>query len=377
MKPDVFIIVLLAFSSLVVSGQNLVPNPSFEELIRCPHSFSADRNDFIVPGWFSATKGTPDQFHACSWTEADVPYNWAGSSNANTGKGYVGIYTWMKRDDENHYREYIECELAEPLKEGARYRVEFFYKLSSYSVYSVNRIGLLLSQDRLLFDHDQVIELPPTLAIEKDSSITGTTGGWEHAVMDYVAKGGEQFVSIGNFFNNQNTKYTKLAHRTGKSSMLSSSAYYYIDDVAVTPLDAEVVPEKIVRQQFDFQKVELNKDYVLKNIQFEFDSYTLLKSSFKELDHVAEYLGGNPNLDARLSGHTDFLGSDDYNITLSQNRARSVANYLISKGVKPERINSFGFGKSRPIMLDKTDEARSVNRRVEIRFVEGLPADKF
>ena len=159
--------------------------------------------------------------------------------------------------------------------------------------------------------------------------------------------------------------------------MLSTSAYYYIDDVSVTPLDVEPVSTETVRQLFDLEKVELNKDYILKNIQFEFDSYTLLSSSFKELNQVAEYLLANPNLNVRLSGHTDFLGTDEYNIVLSQNRARSVADYLISKGVKHGRINSFGFGKSRPIAPEKTDEARSINRRVEIRFIEGLPGDKF
>lgn len=351
-------------------AQNLVPNPSFEELIRCPHSFSAGYKDFIVPGWFSASKGTPDQFHACSWAEADVPYNWAGSSNANSGKGYIGLYAWMKRDDNNNYREYVECELAEPLKAGTKYRVEFFFKLSSYSVYAVNRIGLLLNSDRIMLDHDQIIEKMPTITIEKDSAITKETGGWEHASLDYMAKGGEKFLIIGNFFTNHQTKYTKLPHRSGKSNMLSNSAYYYIDDVSVISLDTldEIQARSV--QQFDGEQIELNKDYVLKNIQFEFDSYRLMKSSFEELDGVANYLLQNPNLNARLAGHTDFLGSDEYNRTLSQNRARSVADYLISKGIKSGRINSFGFGKSRPLITERTDEARSINRRVEIRFTE-------
>lgn len=377
MKACCYLIGALVGISLGLPAQNLVPNPSFEELIRCPHSFSTDRNDFIVPGWFSATKGTPDQFHACSWGEADVPYNWAGSSNANTGKGYVGIYTWMKRDDENHYREYIECELAEPLVAGAKYRIEFYYKLSSYSVYSVNKIGLILTPEELRFDHDQVIPLTPTLAVESDSSIMPTTGSWEHATLEYLARGGEQFLTIGNFSNNPTTKYTKLPHRTGKSNMLSTSAYYYIDDASVIPLEPKAVPVEHVTQLFDLEKIELNKDYILKNIQFEFDSYTLLKTSYNELDQVVEYLKSNRHLNTRLSGHTDFLGSEEYNITLSQNRARSVADYLISKGIKAERINSFGFGKSRPLSDEKTDEARSINRRVEIRFVEGRPVDKF
>lgn len=355
------------FLSACLFGQNLVPNPSFEELIRCPHSFSVNKKDFIIPGWSSPTKGTPDQFHACSWGEADVPYNWAGSSNAKTGKGYVGIYVWMNGD--NNYREYIQSELAEPLAAGSRYQVSFYFKLASHAVYTINRMGLLLTHDRIEFNHDQVIDIVPTLSVEKDSALDLATGSWEEATMEYIAAGGERYLTIGNFFTNKATQHTKLSHRIGKNSMLASSAYYYIDEVSVTPLDAP--PAAIAKvQEFQSKEIELNKDYILKNIQFEFDSYTLLKSSYPELDQVILILTDNPALHVRLAGHTDFVGSDDYNVTLSRNRARSVADYFISKGVKPERISSFGFGKARPITDEKTDEARSINRRVEIRFTE-------
>jgi len=364
-----------SFFSAFLYAQNLVPNPSFEELIRCPHSFSTDKKDFLIPGWVSPTKGTPDQFHACSWGEADVPYNWAGSSNAKSGKGYVGIYVWMQGG--NNYREYIQCELAESMQPGVRYRVEFFYKLTSNSVYSVNRIGLLLTLERITFTHDQVIDIAPTLSIEKDSALVKATGSWEHAAMEYVATGGELYLTLGNFFENARTQYTRLSHRIGKNSMLANSAYFYIDDVNVIPIDSFPVPVVKSVQQFQSEKIELNKDYILKNIQFEFDSYTLLNSSFKELDQVIGILSDNPAFHVRLAGHTDFVGSDDYNVTLSRNRARSVADYFISKGIKPERISSFGFGKSRPLVNEKTDEARSINRRVEIRFTEITPDRKF
>lgn len=371
-------LVLLAgwLMSFAAWAQNLVPNPSFEELIRCPHSFSTDRKDFIVPGWISATRGTPDHFHGCSWGEADVPYNWAGSSNAKTGKGYVGIYVWMSRSDGSNYREYIQCELAEPLLSGARYRVEFYYKLASYAVYAANRIGLHLSVEQLSYDHDQLIDVVPLLSIKADSAITLATGSWEHAVMEFKAAGGERFVTIGNFYSNEQTQSTRLPHRIGKSNMLVNSAYYYIDDVSVEPLDS-LPRNTLSRTEFSSEHVELDRDYILKNIQFEFDSYRLMKSSYKELDLVVELLKSNPTFKVRLSGHTDFIGSDEYNLTLSRNRARSVADYFISKGIKPDRIQSFGFGKTRPIMLEKTDQARMINRRVEVRFTAQEPADKF
>ncbi|MFZ2905100.1 MAG: OmpA family protein [Cyclobacteriaceae bacterium] len=362
------LVVLLTAFVAGLSAQNLVPNPSFEELSRCPHSFSTDKKDFIVPGWESPTNGTPDHFHGCSWGEADVPFNWAGSANAHSGKGYAGIYVWSNEPDRN-YREYLQCELAEPLQSGERYSIEFYYKLASNAVYTVNRMGLALTEAPVNLAHDRLIEVEPVISIEHDSAVVTSTGGWEHAKQIYRANGGERFVIIGNFFDNRSTKYTRLPYRIGKNTMLTGSAYYFIDDVSVKPVDSlkqKVVP---VATKFRRDTIELNTDYILKNIQFEFDSYVLLRSSFVELDKVVEYLKLHPEVQVRLSGHTDFIGGEEYNIALSRSRARSVAEYFIAKDINSHRIVSYGFGKTRPIVPDKTDEARKINRRVEIRFV--------
>ena len=358
--------------SYPVYCQNLVPNPSFEEVSRCPHSFSTDKKDFVVPGWKSPTNGTPDHFHSCSWGEADVPFNWAGSANARTGKGYAGMYVWNKRTDDKSYREYIQCELAESLVKGEKYVLEFYYRLASHAVYTSNRIGLAITESSLSYTHDQVIDVVPVISIEKDTAVTETTGGWERAATEYVATGNERYITIGNFFDNKSTKSTRLPHRIGKNMMLITSAYYIIDDVSVKPIDSlktKLVPEL---SKFKRDTIELNTDYILKNIQFEFDSYKLLRSSFVELDKVVEYLKQKPEVNIRLSGHTDFIGSDEYNLTLSRSRSRSVADYFILKGINSHRIVSYGFGKTRPILLDKTDDARKINRRVEIRFVTEL-----
>jgi OmpA-OmpF porin, OOP family len=357
---------LLIIISFNLSAQNLVPNPGFEELVRCPSTFSANRNDFMVPGWQSPTSGTPDHFHGCSWGEADVPFNWAGNSNAHSGKAYAGIYVWNTRDD---YREYLQCELAEPLKAGEKYLLEFYYKLANNAVYAINRIGLNISETPVNAKHDRVLNISPVISIEQDTAITKTTGMWEHVRQEYTAKGGERYVIIGNFFGNDKTKFTRLPFRYGMNAMLNFNAYYYIDDVSVKNLDSlkNVIPT-VAPVQLNTETIELNKDYTLKDIKFEFDSYVIHKSSNDELNKVVAYLHAHPEVHARLSGHTDFIGSDDYNLTLSRNRARSVADFLIAKGIQPQRVVSFGFGKSRPLSTEKTNDARAINRRVEIRF---------
>ena len=119
------IVPLLFFITASAFTQNIAPNPSFEEITVCPQSFYTRNTDFAIPGWTSATFGTPDLFHACSSDEAGVPFNWAGESNAHSGKGYAGIFVW-DTDLSANYREYLQGELAEPLKAGEKYKVEFY-----------------------------------------------------------------------------------------------------------------------------------------------------------------------------------------------------------------------------------------------------------
>lgn len=312
--------------------------------------------------------GTPDYFNQCSWGESDVPFNWAGETNAKTGVAYVGIYVWSRPNAKpRSYREYIRGELTAPLEKDKRYRIEFYFKLASYSVYTIDRIGMMLTDTAQFQGDDQVIKRVPALMwIGKEPLVSG---GWELASGEYKASGGERFVVIGNFFDNLSTQFAQLESRKGKSAMLGSSAYFYIDDVAVTPLDPPEPPETEVLVWSDGTEVKPNETYVLKNIQFEFDQYVLLPISFPQLDKVVEIMTLQSGWKAELSGHTDYIGTDDYNLELSRNRAGSVRNYLLSKGIAPGRITAEGYGKTKPLVSDRDGSARTINRRVEVRFV--------
>lgn len=358
---------LLILLSVDLWSQNLVPNPGFEEFTKCPGSFSANKAEFRLPGWLSPTSGTPDHFHACSMGEADVPFNWAGNSNAHSGKAYAGVYVWNER---NNYREYLQGELAEPLKAGEKYVLEFYFKLANNSVYAINRFGLTLTETPLNVPNDRVLEMIPIVSVEHDTAIVATTGTWERVRQVYEAKGGERYVILGNFFTNDQTKRTRLPFRYGQNPMLNNSAYYYVDDVSVKNIDSlKNIPPPATLVQLNTEGIELNRDYTLKDIKFEFDSYTIHPSSNDELNKIITWLKANPNVHVRLSGHTDYIGSDEYNLTLSRNRARAVANFMVLRGIDSQRVISYGFGKSRPVSPDKTDDARAINRRVEIRFV--------
>lgn len=113
------------------------------------------------------------------------------------------------------------------------------------------------------------------------------------------------------------------------------------------------------------KKIQVGKTYVFEGVQFEVNKADLKASAFPILDQVANALKAEPDIKVLINGHTDSTGKRDYNIDLSQRRAESVKNYLVSKGVSAERLTATGYGPDRPVASNDTTEGRAQNRRVE------------
>lgn len=107
-------------------------------------------------------------------------------------------------------------------------------------------------------------------------------------------------------------------------------------------------------------------NYAAKNVFFATGSYKLLPKSYKSLDEVVGILKNDDLLKIQIDGHTDAQGDDAKNMTLSENRAKAVRDYLISKGVPEARLNSTGYGETKPVADNKTAAGRAQNRRVEM-----------
>ncbi len=108
----------------------------------------------------------------------------------------------------------------------------------------------------------------------------------------------------------------------------------------------------------------------LRGVNFDFDRDTLRPESFPILNRAAERLRQCGSERLQVEGHTDSIGSDAYNQDLSERRARTVRDYLVSRGVAGSRITSAGFGESRPIASNDNPDGRFLNRRVEVRFLD-------
>ena len=117
--------------------------------------------------------------------------------------------------------------------------------------------------------------------------------------------------------------------------------------------------------------VALKKDMVvqLNDITFETAKADLKPDSFEELDRLIKMLEDSPNVKCEISAHTDDVGNDDYNLKLSDKRSKSVVDYLVSKGIKTERIIPKGYGETQPLVANDTDENKAKNRRVQFKIV--------
>jgi outer membrane protein OmpA-like peptidoglycan-associated protein len=113
----------------------------------------------------------------------------------------------------------------------------------------------------------------------------------------------------------------------------------------------------------EIKPIELNKSYRINDIYFDFNKFELTPESMAVLDQLIEFLNENPKIRIQIQGHTDNIGRDADNLKLSENRARSVFDYLVTKGVSKERLTYTGYGKTMPVATNDTDEGRAKNRR--------------
>lgn len=353
------------------SDGNLVFNTSFEEHRRCPLKIDALGVMGEADAWWQPTGGSSDYFNACGSRECNVPRNKMGFQEAHSGQAYCGIYC-----SQEHYREYLQSELKEPLAAGKHYRVSFWVSLADKSPYAIATIGALFTSERvedsargiLMKREIASVEGSGTLSIATcfEPQITNSadiildnTKDWVEISGEFTAKGGERFLTIGNFFPFNKSTVVSMQG----TSMPLSGAYYYIDDVSVVCLDTTAASPK------PREEVIVGEVIPLSNIYFATDESEVLQQSYNELFKLKEMLEQHPDMRIELRGHTDNQGSQAHNQKLSEARAKAVADYLIDNGIAKRRLTWVGFGKSRPVAENNTAEGRRKNRRVEYRIL--------
>lgn len=128
-------------------------------------------------------------------------------------------------------------------------------------------------------------------------------------------------------------------------------------------------PDSTYNIDIPLQPLEANAAIVLKNIFFDVNRYELKPESQVELDNVVKLMTDNPTLKIQINGHTDNVGKTADNLTLSNNRAKAVVDYITSKGINGKRLSFEGFGDKMPLADNATEEGRARNRRTELKII--------
>jgi OmpA-OmpF porin, OOP family len=231
----------------VSTAQNLVPNPSFEIFDKCPKDYNIDYKKVLVTGWYMPTGGTPDYFNICAKEQVGVPQNFMGNCLAKDGGAYVGVILILDPSEDTikqtpvNYREYIGTKLNEPLLKGERYVVKLHYSIATNSAYAVNRLGAYFSETKIgnkLFT--RILDYKPQVYVDTTQMFMEKEN-WYEMADTFQAKGNEQYMTIGNFYDDKHTWF-KPINLAGLSRLQqakikeSKLAYYYIDLVSVSKI---------------------------------------------------------------------------------------------------------------------------------------------
>jgi outer membrane protein OmpA-like peptidoglycan-associated protein len=190
------------------------------------------------------------------------------------------------------------------------------------------------------------------------------------------AKTGESIAANILFTSPSVTESSRTTTESGFNVLVPSTEEYtvkieatgYIS--ALEKLDIQTYEMNELEMNFKLQPLEVGATVNLRDVLFEQGKTVLLSQSYPELDLVVAFLKSNPKVKIELSGHTDNRGIPGQNLKLSQARVEKVKDYLVSKGISKNRITGKGYGGSKPIASNDTEETRLLNRRVEFTILK-------
>lgn len=336
--------ILLTSQSVLEASdrENLVPNFSFEENERGNSDFLSIGMD--VNSWW-ASAGSPDYYCENAYHSAQ-------------GKASVGCRFYTERG--NHI-EFISAELNKPLSAGKKYCFQTLLKLKEESYYGVNAFGVLFSS--YVPGEQDLIEgkIKPSLSHHGGIPLSLKTE-WMQLNCIYTALGGETILTLGSFSNARRMQRTRLKGA-------NPEAYYYLDAVTLFEVEDETQCPCMFGKSMN-NPPETGKAFIIRNIFFNNDQWDILPASYPALDSLYTVFTNGPFSKIEISGHTSNTGSRERNIMLSQNRAQSVKNYLVNRGLNPSLFICVGHGPDKPIADNSTEKGRSENRRVEFKILE-------
>lgn len=362
------ILIALLFCYNALFSQELIVNGNFEHENIC-----IEYNQSCSPeGWRNT---------------AYLPF---GYQRQPTG-GHEGVhYLPMVVEDIGvpNFRTYWQTMLKCSLQKGVTYKISF-YASALGAQFIPENLGLLFSPVEVTQRKVWPIMVKPSVQVKNKDVTSFKKSDWVKVDVEYTANGNEQFLVLGNFYtDNEMTRHRKpksqkvtycvdelSVKRDGDSTACDPSYAVqewlagrlrhtpYFGEPAVvknTPVATkpQPQPEPVKETRID--------TLVLQDVLFRFDSGSLTPAASGVLDTIVAKLQQRNFKKIRVEGHTDSLGTDEYNLDLSGRRANSVMQYFIKKGMDTNLIAAEGKGEAHPVATNQSDEGRRRNRRVEI-----------
>ncbi len=253
-------------------------------------------------------------------------------------------------------------------------RGRYLIELPIGTDYSMNISAPFFEPYDFHFNLNEIVQFDE---FERDVELEAKKVDFEINVTDEITQAGIPVeVVITNLDNNEVIRTTATKDANGKYRIKLREGDRY--NVSVSPKGYSFynttvdLKKKDAPKKLDVKLKELKEDtkLTLNNITFESNSADLNESSYTELDRVVKLMNDNPGIRIEISAHTDNVGSDAYNMRLSKRRAQSVVQYLLDTGIDQSRLISRGYGESKPLVPNDTDEHKAMNRRVELKIVK-------
>ncbi len=287
--------------------------------------------------------------------------------------------------------------LKDTLRAGETYRIRFYARAvprteDCYNYFAADEIQIYFPEEPIPILPDKPLKAEERRMVRFSLANQDSTQRKEWQVFegDYVAVGGEHLMAVGYFkrFDNEKpiVRNSTGAPKKNKKKRIKRRNKVTVNGNPIHGYYAEGVPAFRVRYYFDDfalltdsvpalsgmmkspKEIEAGDTLILEDIPFEFDKSDLLAESIPVLDSVVRILYQHPQFTVRIVAHTDSLGSADYNLTLSEERAMAVRDYLISKGIDRQRLKAEGKGEAQPRANNSSEAGRALNRRVEFYF---------
>lgn len=363
MKKSLIILGLTFSNLLLFSQENLIPNPIFKDIAK---KVKSEGQIDLATSWTSPTLAPADLYISDTKNALiGVPNNGYGEEKAMEGDNYAGFVAYGYKGKES--RSYLQTKLKSKLEAGKEYCVTFHVSLADLSKYATNYLGAYISKDAVSANNTDPMLFEAQI-VRKKLTVYEKQFYWVPVCGKYKAAGDEEYITIGNFTPDEKLTLAKVKRPRGFTSPQTYDAYYYIDNVSVVALeekekcDCDAIPglesAETVNRNFNSETNAQNKTKIISSygiasdstnasapidkntkeliVSFDPKSFSIVGETTKLLDNLVVILKESPTTKISIAGYFD--ASEKEIEKLDAKRVMSVYKYVVSKGIKADRV---------------------------------------